>query len=71
MALVHEVKLSGAGDGLGAAGDLKLAVDRVDIPLYGAYRDDKLVRDLAIGATGGDEPQHGYLALAEWLFEGV
>src|ERR671917_2307301 len=67
--LSDNIQLPGAGYGLGAAARPQLAVEAVNVGLDRAERDEKFGCDLLVGFTGGDEREHLYLPLAQWLGE--
>ena len=50
---------------LDAALDVEFAVDRVEIPAYGAGGEAELVGDLLVGVAGGDELEDLLLARGE------
>src|SRR5690242_9408367 len=62
--------VAGADDGLGAAGDLKLAEDVGDVVANGLSAEDELLGDGGVGETLGDEAEDLALAVGQ-LREGL
>jgi hypothetical protein len=48
--LTQQVQISRPGDGLGAVGGLKLAVDIIDVGLDCTHRDEEVSGDLGVGS---------------------
>ncbi len=68
-ARLEEAHLPGAGQSLGAAAGIQLAVEVVDVGLDRARRDEELMCDLLVGPAGGDEGENLQLPLARGLGE--
>src|SRR5262245_30370963 len=61
----EQAELAPARDRVLAAGDAELAEHRARVRLDGVERDVELGADLALREVGGQQPQHGDLALAQ------
>ena len=63
----EQSELAGAGNRLGAAVDVQLAIDIAGVLLYRADGDDQLLRDRSVRIAGRDEVQDFQFAGGQWL----
>ena len=69
--LVQQTQFAGAGDGFGAPLNLQFVEDFAVMPFDRVQGEEKSLADLTIRESLGNELQYFYLALAQWLDQGL
>ena len=64
---LDQLQGAGAGEGLGAAGDLQLTKNTIGVGLNGAEGDHQGLRNFGVGFADGNQAEHLQLALAKGL----